>query len=151
MSPRSVWSFLLGFLFLAALPGETFLATRAQAGQVPCTEILKAINRHVSRGQGRPVDLSELAEDMGTSVPWVEHCMRVYGRRSRRPGLESAEGREGLLEDYEENEPEEWAREDIEEPGARERPVRPQKPRYMQFKATPTPDLGYRRRLEGFD
>lgn len=141
----------VAILFILLLILESSWATRVGAGQVPCSEILKAINRHVSRAQGRPADLSDIADHLGTSVPWVEHCMRVYGRRSRRPGLESAEGRESLLEDYEENEPEESAREDIEEPGARDRPVRPQKPRYLQFKATPTPDLGYRRALDGFE
>ncbi len=53
------------------------------------------------------MDISEVAKKLGTSVAWVEQCMRTYGRRPRRPGLESSEGRESKLEAMESYEPEE--------------------------------------------
>lgn len=124
---------------------------RARAGQVACAGVMREVNGRISREKGRAADLSDIAKRLGTSVPWVERCMRTYGRRPKRPSLESAEGREAVLEDYEENEPEESAREDVEEPGARERPEHPEHARYSQFKFTPTPELGIRERLPGLD
>lgn len=63
--------------------------------------------------------------------------MRVYGRRSRRPGLESTEGRESRLERFESEEPEEVAPEDFEEPGEDSEPKRREKPAIIP----PTPKV----------
>jgi len=65
--------------------------------------------------------------------------MLAYGRRPNRPGYESAETREQRLEAMEEDEPEESGPEDVEEPGARERVVLPDKPRVLHIKPPPTP------------
>jgi hypothetical protein len=143
---------ILFFSVLAVLLVALWMVPpRGRAGQVSCVQVMRSVNRHVSRERGRSADLSDVAKSLGTSPSWVEHCLRAYGRRPKRPGLESAEGREGLLEDYEESEFEESGPEDVEEPGARERPVHPEKPRYLQFKPTPTAAFGERRNLEGFE
>ncbi len=128
-------------LFLALLAGA-WAVPGARAGQVPCSEVMRASNAQVSKDHGRSADLSEISKRLGTSVAWVERCMQVYGRRPKRPGLESAEGREALMDAYEESEPEESGPEDVEEPGARDRPIHPVKPRYADYKFTPTPELG---------
>lgn len=140
----------LSRIFVAATLLVLLSWSPTQAGNVGCSEIMKRTNRHVSTGRGEPADISLIARELDTSIPWVEHCMRMYGRRAKRPGLESPEEREKLLEAREADEPEESAREDIEEGGARERPERPIKPRYMDYRFTPTPELGYRQRLDGF-
>ena len=111
----------------------------AAAVRVDCAEVISHINREIRLGGGRYPDMSRLAKELGTSTIWVEHCMRAYGRRLRRPGWESAESREKALELLEEEEPEESGPEDVEEPGAREREERPEKFRYMKVRPTPTP------------
>lgn len=88
--------------------------------RVPCPDVLSEANHDVTRDPRRRVDLSRIAKRLNTSTLWVEHCMIIYGRRARRPGIESAESREQRLENWEENEPEEAAAEDTEERGERE-------------------------------
>jgi hypothetical protein len=139
--PLFVLATLLAIGLTRALP-------QARAGQVACIDVIKRVNRHVSHERGISSDLSVVARDLGSTAPWVEHCMRVYGRRSRRPGLESAEGREERLEAFEDSEPEESGPEDAEEFGARERPEHPEQPRYRRFKLTPTPELGEQEQLQ---
>lgn len=111
----------------------------AKAGRVPCVQIVREATSYTSRTRGGVVDVSELAKRMGTSVTWVEHCLRSYGRRPKRPSFESHEGREAELEALEQDEPEETFAEDQEEPGARERPPATQRPRYLSIKPTPGP------------
>lgn len=106
-------------------------------GNVSCVEIVRRANAYTSRSRGRVVDISELARKMGTSVTWVEHCLKAFGRRPKRPSLESHESREAELEALEESEPEESFAEDREEPGARERPPATTRPRYLSIKPTP--------------
>lgn len=115
-------------------------APRAEAGRVACDVVISAVHRQVGILRGRSADLSLVAKRLGTTVPWIEHCMRAYGRRPKRPGLESAEAREEQLESFEDEEPEEAFHEDVEEPGARERVVHPQKERVLRAKPPPTPE-----------
>jgi len=80
------------------------------SSQIECPKILSAISRPEDGVPGHAPDLSRVAKRLGTNVAWIEQCMRAYGRRSRRPGLESAEGREmklEALEVYEREEPRE--------------------------------------------
>jgi len=118
------------------------------AGRVPCSTVLSRVTHSVGQEKGRPVDMSQLAKRLGTTVTWVEHCMRVYGRRPKRPGFESAEEREAALEALEEDEPEETSSEDVQEPGARERAEHPARERVLRIKPPPTPDSYGRQREE---
>lgn len=119
-----------------------FLRLRvATGGGVACSSVIAQINHGVTAEHGRAADMSHIAKTLGTSPAWVEHCMLAYGRRPKRPGLESAEGREERLESLEENEPEETAPEDKEEEGAPERPEHPEKERQLKVRPTPTPDF----------
>ncbi len=131
--------------------GTLLCLSRADAGNAGCPDVLRKVNGHISTRRGEPADLSQIARDLGTSIPWVEHCLQIYGRRAKRPGLESAEERESMMEAVESEEPEESASEDTEEGGARERPPHPQRPRYQDYHFTPTPELGYREPLSGFE
>jgi hypothetical protein len=132
---------LLSFLFRSLLAAALLIvaARQASAGRVPCVEIVRKATSYTSRTRGKIVDVSELAKQMGTSVAWVEHCLRAFGRRPKRPSLESHEGREAELEMLEDEEPEESFAEDQEEPGARERPPSTQRPRYLSIKPSPAP------------
>ena len=136
-------------LYLVVLVATTLLftpslrlASVARAGQVACGDVIRQINHHISVGHGESPDLSLVSKELGSSVPWVEHCMRVYGRRPKRPGAESAEAHEERLEAFEDEEPEETGPEDVQEEGAKERPEHPEKPRYERFKdkIEPTPE-----------
>jgi len=60
-----------------------------------------------------------VAKQMGTTQMWVAQCMRAYGRRVPA-NLENVQN-ENTVEDFEDQEPEESASEDVSEPGARER------------------------------
>jgi len=128
----------------------TFAAPRTEARRVACDQVLSVVNRQLRATRGRATDLTDVAKELKTTIPWVEHCMRAYGRRPLRPGREAAESREAEIEAYEEDEPEETFAEDIEEPGARELEIPPPKPRILRAKPPPTPrDLeGLRERLE---
>lgn len=101
-SRRTVRVFLL-------VVGLALLQAPAQidAAQIECHKVISAIAREKRSSAGGATDLSKLGKEMGTSIAWIEHCMRTYGRRPRRPGLESAEGRENRLEALEIFEPEE--------------------------------------------
>jgi hypothetical protein len=106
---------------------------------VPCPEVMSEVTRQTSKLRGKSADMSEVAKKLGTSAAWVEHCMRTYGRRAHRPGLESQEGREQRLEALEEDEPEESAQEDVEEPGEHDIEEHPEKQRILKHRPTPTP------------
>jgi len=113
-----------------------FAPSPARAGQVACAEVISEVNRSIRVNGGVSPELSRVARDVGASPAWVEHCMRVYGRRARRPGLESTEGRESRLERFESDEPEETAPEDVEEAGDDVEPRRREKPPVIR----PTPE-----------
>lgn len=68
--------------------------------------------------------------------------MRAYGRRPKRPGLESAESREAELESFEDEEPEETGPEDTEEEGAPNPKLHPERQRLLKIKPPPTPEAG---------
>jgi hypothetical protein len=85
--------------------------------RVECPAVISAAARSVSRRPGKVLDISKVAATLGTSKVWVERCLSVYGRRSHRPGQESAESRELIPEIYEAEEPEEKGVEEAEEPG----------------------------------
>ncbi|MBI3784587.1 MAG: hypothetical protein HY270_14430 [Deltaproteobacteria bacterium] len=135
----------LGSWLLAAILVAFFLVRfvpPANAGQVACSDVIKKVNHRISLERGNSPDLSLVAHQVGSSVPWVEHCMKVYGRRPKRPGLESAEAHEERLEAFEDDEPEETGPEDVEEEGAKERREHPERPRYSKFKNVPAPEPG---------
>ena len=122
----------------------------AQARRVPCTEVMSKVHRQVRLSRGRAADISDVAKQLGTNVPWVERCMLSYGQRAERPGHETAEAREERLESFEEDEFEEAGPEDISEPGAREREEHAEKERAARIKARPTPEL-FEEYKEGYE
>lgn len=122
---------------------------RTEARRVACDQVISAVNREVRLRRGEAADISQLAKRLGTSIPWVERCMLMYGRRPQRPGLEAAESKESEIEAFEEEEPEESFPEDKEEPGAHEEPEHPEKPRVFRLEPPPTPKEGEETR-EGF-
>jgi hypothetical protein len=123
-------------------PGHAPVITEApppSMQRISCERVISKIDQQVRRTNGQPADMSQVARQLGTHVIWVEHCMLAYGRRPKRPGYESAEARDERLEALEADEPEESGPEDVEEPGARERPEHPEKERVLRIKPPPTP------------
>lgn len=116
-------------------------ASPARAAQIACADVISEVNRSIRLNGGTSPEISRLAKRLGSTPAWVEHCMRVYGRRARRPGLESTEGRESRLEQFESDEAEEIAPEDIEEPGEDLPPKRREKPPVIR--PTPAPPLDF--------
>jgi len=117
------------------------IGRRAHAGRVPCDEVIRRIIHDVSAERGKSADISHVARQLHTDIPWVEHCMQAAGRRPKRPGLEAAESREERLEAYESDEPEEAGAEDKQEPGAKERLEHPARERQQKIHIpVPTPD-----------
>ncbi len=112
-------------------------ATNAQ--RVSCDRVISRISHEEGIQHGNAPDMSMVARRLGTTVTWVERCMLAYGRRPKRPGLESAESREQHLESFEDQEPEEVAPEDVAEPGARELKEHAEKERVSRMKPPPTP------------
>ena len=113
-SQRGYWlpaGFLLA-VWLVITPLKT------EAGRVACDAVISEVHRETRTIKQPNVDISKVARKLGTTIAWTEHCMRVYGRRPKRPGLESAESREAELESFEDEEPEETMAEDTEEEGA---------------------------------
>jgi hypothetical protein len=112
----------------------------APAAPVSCPKVISVINSEIRRTRGESPDLSTVAKRLRTPVVWIEHCMRVYGRRPRRPGSEGAEARESRLERFEDEEPEEVSREDLIDPDiGPERDRRPSRQRILRYQRTPTP------------
>jgi len=93
----------------------------AAADRVPCADVVSLATRHTRQAPTEWLDVSKVAEKLGASGVWVEHCLRVYGRRYRRPGLENAEKQERRLERYETDEHEEPTELEHEEPGELEK------------------------------
>jgi hypothetical protein len=110
-------------------------APPAEIVRVPCDEVLAAETHEEDLRQGRPLNLSRMAHQLSTSVVWVEQCLESYGRMPAGVELKGNEGQEHFLDSLESEEPEERAPEDIEEPGPRQLPVRPEPPP----KVEPTP------------
>lgn len=102
---RRCWQLALALLFVIE-------AQPARAAEVPCTKIVTTVNHQVTR-RIHP-DLSELAKKLDTQVSWVEACLKAYGRRYRRPGIESDAGREAVMQGYETGRDEEI--EDLDDP-----------------------------------
>jgi hypothetical protein len=112
-----------------------------QGRRVPCTAVMSKVHRQTRLSRGRGADISAIAKQLGTNVPWVERCMLSFGARAQRPGHETAEAREERLESFEEDEFEESGSEDTSEPGAREREEHLEKEREARIRARPTPEL----------
>lgn len=93
------------------------LSTSASFAQrVPCTEVLRKLSRVEGVGIRGADDSHQVAKSLGTTSSWVEKCASLYGRRLRsRPGSRSR--REAEERYWEQNEPEEIAREDRETDG----------------------------------
>jgi hypothetical protein len=87
-------------------------------GRVPCEEVVSKLDQEASVRKGQSANLKVLALGLGTTVPWVAHCMEAYGRRVPT-AFENIDS-EDEVEQFEEEEVEETAPEDVEEPGARE-------------------------------
>jgi hypothetical protein len=91
------------------------------ARRVPCDQVISQVDRNTTlRGGKSSADLTKLASQLNTTVSWAEHCMRAYGRRPKRAGLESAESHQAQVEQWEEDEPEESAPEEMEDSGEHE-------------------------------
>jgi len=110
-----------------------------RTARVGCDRVVSEFDSESRSKPDRVVDISVVAKELGSNVTWVERCLQAYGRRAKRPGYESAEGREKRLESMEEDEVEETFPEDSEEQGATERPERAEKPRQFKLKGLPTP------------
>ncbi len=117
-------------------------APRIEAWRVSCSSVMSEVHKEARAAKATHVDISKVATRLHTSVAWAEHCMRAYGLRTKRPGIESAEGREQELESFEEDEPEEAAAEDIEEEGATNPKLHPERQRLLKIHPPPTPEVG---------
>jgi hypothetical protein len=115
---------------------------RTEAGRIGCDAVISEVHKETRSGRSANVDVSKVARALGTTITWAEHCMRVYGRRPKRPGLESAESREAELESFEDEEPEETMPEDTEEEGAPDLKMHPERPRLLKIHPPPTPREG---------
>jgi hypothetical protein len=111
--------------------------------RIPCDQVISRVDHDLNAERGQAVDMLLVSRELGTSVTWVERCMRAYGRRVKRPGVESAETTEQRLESFEEDEPEEVQPEDVEEEGGefRERPEQQRQPKNAPLR---TPTIGMR-------
>jgi hypothetical protein len=137
-SQRGHWlpaAFLLA-AWLVISPPET------EAGRVPCDAVISEAHKETRTIKQANIDISKVAKNLGTTIAWTEHCMRVYGRRPKRPGLESAESREAELESFEDEEPEETMPEDTEEEGAPDLRLHPERQRLLKIHPPPTPREG---------
>lgn len=134
----SVWVLrVCRLLLVSLLLVSVFTPLQSAGGGASCVEVLREYNRRTRQHFGRVPTLGELGKRLGVPGAIVERCLHSYGRRARREGAEGRESAEALLEDFESTEPEEFFREDVEEPGVRERPVRDPKPRYLSIRPTP--------------
>jgi hypothetical protein len=137
-SQRGYW-LPAGFLLAAWLLITPF---KTEAGRVGCDTVISEVHKETRTIKQANVDLSKVARNLGTTIAWTEHCMRVYGRRPKRPGLESAESREAELESFEDEEPEETMPEDTEEEGAPDLKIHPERQRLLKIHPVPTPRPG---------
>jgi hypothetical protein len=120
---------------------KEFESSGAAHRRIPCDQVISRVDHDPNVKRGRAVDMLLVSRELGTSVTWVGRCMRAYGRRVKRPGVESAEATEQRLESYEEDEPREVQPEDIEEEGG-ELPEPPPEEQSRQKNAPlPTPKI----------
>jgi hypothetical protein len=117
---------------------------RADAGQTDCATIISVVNSHVRSGAGKSLDMKAISKSVGVSRLWIEHCMQAYGRRLPRLAIEPlGHAKEDRLEEYEVDEPNDEAPEDLAEPEyEREqarRELRNSKERAAGRRKTPTP------------
>jgi len=124
-------------------------APRIEAWRVSCDSVMSEVHKETRATKATHVDISKVATRLNTSVAWTEHCMRAYGLRTKRPGVESPEGREQEIESFEEDEPEEAAAEDTEEEGASNPKQHPERQRQLKIHPAPTPRPGMES-YEGF-
>ena len=113
---------------LIPVPGARPQAARMR-GQIPCERIISKVDQNlrplkgraanVESQKGREATVAMVARQLGTTQMWVAQCMRAYGRRVPA-NLENVQN-EDMVEEFEDQEPEESASEDLTEPGARER------------------------------
>lgn len=88
------------------------LSSQVRAEDVTCPTVMAEVNRRITRHV--PVDVSEMAKKLHTKIVWVEACLKAYGRRYRRPGVESDGGRDEVMEGYESGDDEDI--EDLQDP-----------------------------------
>ncbi|GBD27335.1 hypothetical protein HRbin30_02682 [bacterium HR30] len=136
LEPRCVRLVLLFFLFGVVL-SAALVPRVGWTGTVTCVRVVQEAGRISRQNKGRVPAVGELARHVGAPPAFVERCMHTFGRRVRREGAESREAAEVLIEQLEEDEVEESFPEDVEEPGAVERPKREPKPRYLSIRPTP--------------
>ena len=137
-SQRGYW-LPAGFLLTVWL---VFSPPRTEAGRASCDAVISEVHKETQSIKQANVDISKVARKLGTTIAWTEHCMRAYGRRPKRPGLESAESREAELESFEDEEPEETLAEDTEEEGAPDLKIHPERQRLLKIHPPPTPREG---------
>ncbi len=111
--------------------------------RAPCDQIMSRYDADPNVPLGRAVDISAIAQELHTSVIWVERCMLASGKRVAHSHLQSVESAEDRLEGLEEDEPEESAPEEIE--AGREPKEHEERPRVLKnpSKRIPTPGTGY--------
>jgi hypothetical protein len=134
-----------GYWLPAGLLLATWLVLSApptEGARVSCDSVISEVHKETRSFKQANVDISKVARSLGTTVAWTEHCMRAYGRRPKRPGLESAESREAELESFEDEEPEEVLPEDTEEEGAPDLKLHPDRQRLLKIHPPPTPIEG---------
>jgi hypothetical protein len=110
---------------------KEFESSGAAQRRLPCDQVISRVDHDADVQRGHAADVSRVAKELGTSVTWVERCMLAYGRRAKRPGVESAETTEQRLENFEEDEPEEVGPEDVEEERAPSRRKRAERQRRL--------------------
>lgn len=123
-------------------PTPVMSAPHSLAWRVPCDSVMSEVHKAVRTAKETHVDISRVAVHLNTSIAWAEHCMRAYGLRTKRPGVESSEGREEEMESFEEDEPEEAAPEDTEEEGAPNPKIHPERQKLLRAHPPPTPREG---------
>ncbi|GIW45773.1 MAG: hypothetical protein KatS3mg077_3055 [Candidatus Binatia bacterium] len=128
---RMGWGLLLLIFVLAGLPRTV------SSGSVTCADVVRESTRMTRAAKGRSPVLGDLAKRVGAEPAFVERCMHAFGRRVRREREIASERAAAVLEHMEGDEAEESFPEDVEEPGAAERPKREPKPRYLSIRPTP--------------
>lgn len=117
----------------------------AQADQVSCAEVVRAIDAVTGRRGRHRADPVRLALRLGVEPAWVTHCAQLYGRRlaKKLPPM-SDEEREDMQERWESEETVEVERED-----AVQGPLEVLE-KQRELRSTPTPTLEEERHmLEG--